>query len=111
MRPPRKCLASGCTVLVHTGKSRCPAHERARVRAKGRKYRGPWAELSRAMRAKTPWCWYCGSRDDLQLDHVRAGTDASGFAVACVRCNASKGSGPAPDIRYGPGHPPMDAQP
>jgi 5-methylcytosine-specific restriction endonuclease McrA len=71
------------------------------------KYNGPWAKLSSEMRARYPWCWYCGTRTGpFQLDHVIAGSTEGGVAVACRKCNGKKSNGPAPAMRFGPNNPP-----
>lgn len=67
-RAPHPCPEPGCTTPVPAGTSRCPAHTRARDKARGtRQSRGYDAGHDRARRTLAPLvamghatCWRCG---------------------------------------------------
>ena len=65
----RACIEPGCANL--TQRTRCPNHARQKEqRRTGRdKYDYQWQQLSRQLRAQTPWCGVCGSGLDLTVDH------------------------------------------
>lgn len=90
--PPKPCLTCG----VLTKGSRCPTCEanvqRARNKARAHLYGGSWPRVSKAARAREPWChctrtgchgnlFPCASGGDLTLDHETG-------QVECRSCNS-----------------------
>ena len=80
--------------------SRCGAHVVQRLKPSRPEYaNAAWRKLSRAMRAKQPWCSVCFTNRDLTLDHLvplaKGGAvvpDASGVVVLCRSCNSRRGA-------------------
>jgi 5-methylcytosine-specific restriction endonuclease McrA len=79
-----------------------PASRRAKkIRRRAMKMKAPGAGVSAAqwiaILANSPRCEYCGSRDNLTMDHViplcRGGAhDILNIVPACHSCNSKKGS-------------------
>ncbi len=81
---PRSCAVPGCPRPMP-----CPEHTVARRRGQRQQ------RISKRMRAAQPWCTYCGSPNDLTIDHIvplsQGGSNAvDNLTVACRRCNTSK---------------------
>lgn len=55
-------------------------------------YEGTWPRLRRRALALQPWCTRCGSRTDLEVDHVEGRTLDEGLQVLCRRCHQLKGA-------------------
>lgn len=63
-----------------------------------RGYGGRWAKLSRAMRARHPYCSLCGRTDDLTVDHLDErdsptairSTAPDRLRVLCRPCNTRR---------------------
>ncbi len=80
--------------------SRCGAHVVQRLKPSRPEYANTaWRKLSRAMRAKQPWCSICFTNKDLTLDHLvplaKGGAvvpDANGVVVLCRSCNSRRGA-------------------
>jgi hypothetical protein len=100
----RRCLATGCPMLIDAPARRCMAHERElqRRRNKGRPwYRGDWPARARRQVEAVPFCECmgcaghgmgpCGATEALGADHVVPRHPASPLQTLCSTCNASKG--------------------
>lgn len=93
----KPCIEPGCPTLTTT--TRCPAHERARDKARGtpaaRGYDSAHTRLRadyqrRMNRGETFTCWRCG--DPIDPDHWHLGhtDDRSGWeGPECVPCNCA----------------------
>jgi 5-methylcytosine-specific restriction endonuclease McrA len=92
--PTRPCLR--CRRICATG-SLCPACQAARWAEQGRSrgprpwYSGKWRAISKKARALHPYCANCGSRDNLQADHVTPRSLSGGIRVLCPPCHARLG--------------------
>lgn len=106
-RAMRPCLEDGCPRPVPRGTTRCPAHARARDRARGtRQARGYGRDHDRLRRALAPLvdtgratCWRCGLPiapgepwDLGHDDHDRTITRGPEHAYTCNRSAAGRAS-------------------
>jgi hypothetical protein len=90
-RPLHRCLGynnNHCPALLYKD-SRCRS---CRTLMYGRAHQAH----SKRARAAQPWCTWCGSRDNLELDHVIPGTTTGGTQVLCHPCNLLKAKGTPP---------------
>jgi 5-methylcytosine-specific restriction enzyme A len=108
---------------IPVGQQRCPTcateYERGkRERKRTRQQQGydrHWYVLARQALAAQPWCSYCGTTEDLVVDHIGPTTRGhSGLTLAhvqtlCRACNSRKGNRKPPDLpRVPPPEPPTD---
>jgi len=94
----RPCLECG---RVTTYGSRCPTHQAAYERQRGRRrkrrrsYGAEWSRLSKRTIAAQPWCSICADTRDLTADHIvpraKGGDDSpANVQVLCRSCNGRK---------------------
>lgn len=90
----RPCL--DCGYLVDRPDSRCVRclgrHQATKVARKRRIYNPAWRLLSEDARASGGRCSWCGSTEDLTLDHVIPGSLEGGTRILCRTCNGTKGA-------------------
>jgi 5-methylcytosine-specific restriction endonuclease McrA len=102
----RRCAKPGCLLYAEPGKYRCRAHYLEQRRGYDRRRQTQHARPDRTSQfrkqakqiiARSPRCIYCGSTQDLTVDHKtpwsKGGSNSKdNLVVACRRCNGRKGA-------------------
>ena len=95
---PRPCV--DCQVITRS--TRCVKCQRLKDKQRPtptqRGYNYAWQKLSKEFRTAYPYCFKCGSKKDLNNDHIvskkNGGQDIwSNLQTLCRICNSIKGSG------------------
>jgi len=79
----RRCIDCGTVVADRTRCSSCQSKRR-------RRYGSAWTRTSRQIRSVVRSCEWCGSTEDLCVDHIVSGSLAGGLRVLCRRCNSRR---------------------